>query len=83
MSNDYHDGNHVSNSWEVVNPSKGERGEMNAMIHTSKSLVVFSKLLVVIPTWRNTKCEQCMPMYMRAVSFLGQVLSLVEFYTGC
>ena len=38
---------------------------MKSMMTMSKSLLLFAKVVMVMPTWRNTKCEQCGPIRMR------------------
>ena len=51
----------IANSRDVVNLSKGAYCKMKSMIPISKSLVVFTKLLHVAFTRRNTECEHTCP----------------------
>lgn len=49
---------------------------MKSMMTMSKSLLLFAKVVMVMSTWRNTKCEQHDSNVCEMTSFRGQVLSL-------
>lgn len=49
---------------------------MKSMMTMSKSLLLFTKVVMVMSTWRNTKCEQHDSNVCEMASFRGQVLSL-------
>lgn len=51
---------------------------MKSMITISKSLLLFTKVVMVMSTWRNTKCEQYDSNVYEMTSFRGQVLSLFK-----
>lgn len=56
---------------------------MKSMMTMSKSLLLFTKVVMVMSTWRNTKCEQYDSNVYEMASFRGQVLSLFKIIYAC
>ena len=40
---------------------------MKSMMTISKSLLLFTKVVMVMSTWRNTKCDEYSPTYINGI----------------
>lgn len=58
---------------------------MKSMMIISKSLLLFTKVVMVMSTWRNTKCEQQIPTsvgwHLLEVKFSASLVKISCFYS--